>query len=1645
MDPTSGNSQKRAKALDVLEKHMSQQNKRSRSSNYGALSSMLQTISGSSRLPAPSKQPYREVTVVSSPTRKKDRELSVSHHISESPEPLQLRSSPLRKSVAFSDRIDSSPLNDILNSSPRPLSQARPPRPILKPSVSPVRFKSSPQRSRPGSRKYNEERLVLDASTHVRLNPLNLDYWVCGEVHSLYDTNSVAEFKAILTGGLYFMSSGTSAAKERYFEFYATFNNIMPVYTSQTYSAVKDKKIQIVISNIDLILTTCIPQLIEFQAVLLSSLKKDPFASRTYVQIIRFLNTLFSNFKLIKACDTNRLFLSSLHEVVHCCIESMQHPNSNKVMIIAQLALLREEQCGIQKMTALNVTAIIKAIPKMKKIDSSNLICEKLLLLKNFLAKYPDVMLDNINSWLPTEVFSRLLIDEEFYSSKIASNSVSILLDLLKKCLTECNNLSVLIVLKQPASDHLASFRGNEKIKKYHEIMESKVTFEELLLTRVDYLVQKEEPKLAMDLWLALVGLLFNSDTETDKLCSNPINPWLRVNLKYQAASEANIRGLALRSWRIVTYVLCCKIARDPDERSFVLVDTLFKPFAKAQSRNKADWEQICYVLRGVLYMALCNHDSKVFSFNLSHIVKPLLLGDSQVSFKGCRGYCLQIINALFPPPNSARLSKKEYNPLKVVASAGVVEEDFLLFPSQVCEKYWQQFLEYAIELIDAPESDADNNSFHFLALNVEKAPESFVSEVTKDLCLRAFSESLLLPLSDFMKKITQTLSSSMLTFKHLMWKPCESNKRMQQVISSIMQKKKFSYVDLLKAVIDETRNGISDLEVYNYFLAFNETTVVSYVSNSVSSKIHSPLLSHSAFSALLCIANKIPKKEIAENVMRVCDKLKRDVGTEEHCLMNNCDKETLSEYLKFRISPYTPEIDQEFVEQFGITVRSHTQLASHLHEILDYNDYSILVLRSMILESSANFKKSKLKLEWWEPIISEYPKNALAHVATCFGELSEHLKLCFISRAMELGDLQSIRTCRLFVENMAISCPNELVSSKIVLSKSQRGVLKDCLLKRERSLLNEALCMFAIAGFSSYIAEFWQENEPHVLGIINARTLVMLVDKAGEANESVSKYFKTSLVESSSTFIVEAIEAAMDYDKIGIIVSCKEEITEFLLGNSERLGGNRSRAMDVLPKILNIIAVEDNKALSPALRRLCCMLPAKKESLVYEQLSILCLAQNFNSEGIKKIRENIEANLFELPALKNENDLPHPKKCSRQYKFHSIPACSSNSTLKTKNLVKELASSSRKSLETSPKCQATHPIPVSTKPDRRDSDLDVQTHHFSATDKQHIKTSCSSSLVRRHDPQLEDINLDCSSSPTKNTVTEKLERLPTNAPSANVQVHLSSEKEAITDNRSDDMFDCTSQGVRGNASEPSISDDKSPNNCVTMAKKRTESESETCKISPIKEAHGSLVERSEIKSIQDVTPAPQHKDKVSCRDNILNSCGNLDTSNGLEMKDQTGLFESLVAKHNSNTYNLHDSLTQDPAGNALDERMSGLELKIPIFKSGKTKENQIYPKPAQQVCNNVIPTLAKDVQDCKINKPHANSINLLPSPCVETGAYTEVSGTDRQTRMIVKIIKQFGKSEFSQLTDTQKGYLRNAVLKFVADAEANRADQNVL
>ena len=262
------------------------------------------------------------------------------------------------------------------------------------------------------------------ASSVPSVSPDSIDYWVKGEIHGLTDKNNVEEFKSIIAGGLKILANSDPLYKIRWFEVYATFNNIISAATtsmnqllqqqeqeqqkqSQSQSQkqkgnnrlrrttreikINNRKFNILTENMPKFMSICVPHL-EHECNTLfnsSSSKRDPFSTRLLVQIIRLFESLFSNVITVRHLRRSENYLQNCKRVYQCLINSLASKNLSKSIHSALILFFKNEKFAGDTLAEKGLSDMLINIVQLDCGRSKYLTLERLLVIKNILVNIP--------------------------------------------------------------------------------------------------------------------------------------------------------------------------------------------------------------------------------------------------------------------------------------------------------------------------------------------------------------------------------------------------------------------------------------------------------------------------------------------------------------------------------------------------------------------------------------------------------------------------------------------------------------------------------------------------------------------------------------------------------------------------------------------------------------------------------------------------------------------------------------------------------------------------------------------------------------------------------------------------------------------------------------------------------------------------------------------------------------------------------------------------------------------------------------------------------------------------------------------------------------------------------------------------------
>lgn len=921
------------------------------------------------------RESYREIQ--SSPIVAHGGQFGPQHH-NNNGDNLAPLSSPIRKSVVFLERLESSPPAKLVDSS---YSQ-RHVRSILRSSMDNPNFSSDSfvamdtedtlgrDSSNDVTRrrdtvvrnlqigKVNEtnkantgsayQSTQTPASSVPSVSPDSIDYWVKGEIHGLTDKNNVEEFKSIIAGGLKILANSDPLYKIRWFEVYATFNNIISAATtsmnqllqqqeqeqqkqSQSQSQkqkgnnrlrrttreikINNRKFNILTENMPKFMSICVPHL-EHECNTLfnsSSSKRDPFSTRLLVQIIRLFESLFSNVITVRHLRRSENYLQNCKRVYQCLINSLASKNLSKSITTALILFFKNEKFAGDTLAEKGLSDMLINIVQLDCGRSKYLTLERLLVIKNILVKYPNVALEQAPVWLPTGVLPWFLMGDGILGSKMVVTSISILLDFLKRTLGVDVGYRLLFasVEEKPVTEVIPERYLSEIAAKVEVAAAgtkgdlASATMGSLLRQHIRQLaLEKGEYKLSFDLWLAMVGILYNSKEGLERLIHpSSADNWIKLNVTLLKSNETTVPLLALKVWRILIYCVCRLIITNADNlkqsKEFLLL--LQRPFDVAATRldNQYVREGVIYLLHAVTFasVGVCLHDrengAKLFPIFWNYALKTIF----NTMFRMAKGQGIPVkigvINILLrllgskdqlgsdvtTPQNGKHPTPRttSLHIVRVIASSGIPLSDI----QKLSEDLLKVGFPHILQLINGfIENDPTGNYTDKVLLALLDATPS---ELATDELLASFTNMLLKLVRKrenagaLKPAIFQLILQFTCVVFKVFYKPSNlENGILIDYLTSIekylsTQSEGTDFPLILQAVIQEARGTkIPEFWVMEMFLRTGNSEVKAYITNWLNTALLSPEMSQEDKFCFREVISLIPTDQVMNNFSKL-------------------------------------------------------------------------------------------------------------------------------------------------------------------------------------------------------------------------------------------------------------------------------------------------------------------------------------------------------------------------------------------------------------------------------------------------------------------------------------------------------------------------------------------------------------------------------------------------------------------------------------------------------------------------------------------------------------------------------------------------------------------------------------------------------
>lgn len=1209
-------SDKRMRAIDRLDQHMmkrSMSNSRS-SSPSGPFPSWLSRKISS--VPSYGQYGNQDYEIGSpSPKRRKAGSLSPTRNIVPATNgrsntfPFETRmvtsvqSSPIKKTVAFSDTVESSPTQQSPKSSPRPSSLQKPVKSILRNADRQRKAASDMGLKKDTFLNHNNEK-----ANSLEINPYNLNYWVGGEVHSMIDPNSANEFFNIIDGGLEIVSQKTSDCSAKRFEVYATFNNIVPPVSAKGGNDAAERKVNVLIDQMGIIVNVCLPHLQEEQGKLLStSEKKDPFSSRLYVQIIRLFEFLLSNFKILKWLMNKPQLQTKLKSIYELTFEALTHINTNKVMVAAQISFLANIKFGTYFLNSDEITRLIRTIPHIKEIQSTNLVNEKLNLVKSLISKYPGLMIDNLSTWFCGEVLPIILIENEVNNSKIVTAAVSAALDLLKKCLEFSKGYEdIYKYLQFHCVDEVVPKKIFDKIALSQDGNSDDISHQtlfQLLKKQIKYLIiTKQEYKISMDLWLALTGLLYNNIDRLEFLSKHIDNEWLDLNLLCYQAPSAQAKLISIKVWRILVYSICIHL-EGLTTRNIKVVKLLQRPFEFTQE-NEYDLnvrEGLVFYLTGIVYVAFSettNLSNEKFGLFWEYALKPIYLNrifqSPSIQLKNRSiTLLLKLLGSKVLEQqtnqhqqhqqdkqhtnNNKNSVKKGLHLTRIIVPTGVNARDIQALPTNIIKANFDTIQDLIFGAIRCNLSNLNQNSELITAL-LKHLPNKFASERRLKEFVDVIMETLFerkddKNLGEYFVQLTCCLT---LQFTPSLFNDLRNFQAYLHKFDLVFSLNPETKVKLLKELIVGLRGKVPEFFLTEAFLDPINLPIKKYVSNWIGSMLLSPTIPYEHFYSLVRIVNAIPTTEVLQNFLNLTSKVPFNIDLLQLLSVKNWDNKELTSFVKSSIIKNLNSNKPELYSFLHYVLAENEQLFSHLLPLLcklgHYGTLrSVLADRPRLLDRTLAVDK--------ESFAQILPLEMLPFFLKNIYDYEKTVQFRIIQWAIEHNQTNTLFGNRIVLDKCLFEeCenPEDAAYRKRILS----DLLSSLLLGKKWNFLSLiVLSCMKNNEIDHLSANFSKENFMPLLQL-SPKALASMTNGCGSLNPALIQAIKRCFITKGIQFNVALIEELIIFSKFELFILCGKEIVTFFLINSNSHSNVEEAELLVIFERLLISLMDQKKSL---------------------------------------------------------------------------------------------------------------------------------------------------------------------------------------------------------------------------------------------------------------------------------------------------------------------------------------------------------------------------------------------------------------------------------------------------------------------------------
>lgn len=378
--------------------------------------------------------------------------------------------------------------------------------------------------------------------------PCSPDFWHTGTIVQLPAASP--QLEQFVAGALKVLQDAAFARK---FEVYAALNHVCKSNDGDTLHRLMAPRGPGKAPRIELLCSV-----VRRDLEALESNEADPFGTRIINQALKLVAFILADPELNShvAVDHARWFYQ------HAC-EMTVKPTMLKTLVLLYLVILKDCRLAPKRKRQVFDTPadipeqMLFALLNLKGFQSSSLVVERFVALKNLIVNFPHMMAKNIGHWLPVLVVNLCDLGSPLFAKTI-SMGVQTLLETAK---TYIDNKNVLFTVKRflasnlPHEVKLLSSEVDIVPSSQFDSMESSdgVPAFDYVTSSLEEIIRLGQYKTAMDMWVALTLLTGSGEYETWPYLAR----WLKVHkLCFNQVSNA-AKTIALASWKAIIYNVC--------------------------------------------------------------------------------------------------------------------------------------------------------------------------------------------------------------------------------------------------------------------------------------------------------------------------------------------------------------------------------------------------------------------------------------------------------------------------------------------------------------------------------------------------------------------------------------------------------------------------------------------------------------------------------------------------------------------------------------------------------------------------------------------------------------------------------------------------------------------------------------------------------------------------------------------------------------------------------------------------------------------------------------------------------------------------------------------------------------------------------